>query len=287
MPWDLPIAILTGFENPITDWVIDTNQTDLNLFDYIGQQPDVLEYNITIASGVDINTMEFGPFPNGCIINFTVLGRIRGRGGSGGQGAWVEGYSEPDATGPGSWGAGNGTPPTDGEPALVLAPGITVRLDADDGYIWGGGGGGAGGRSVISVTGYASAGGGGGGGRGWDLNPGGDGGIATGDPGRVASADDGTDGSAALVGSGGATYEAAEVTGSPGGDGGQWGEAGSPEPFPPTQNTLDGVTTVSGPAVTPGAGGNAIDINGATLQFTGAKGEATLVSEGRLRGLVA
>lgn len=283
MPWDLPIAVLSGFENPITDWVIDTNQTDLNLYDYTGNQPEVLEYNITVNSGVDIDTMEFGPFPAGCIINFTMNGRIRGRGGSGGQGGWAD-FADPAA----APSLGNGTPPTDGETALVLAPAITVRLDMDDGNIWGGGGGGAGGRSVSSVALFASAGGGGGGGRGWDLNPGGAGGVVTGrnpDP-DPANGDPGTDGSAALVGFGGDTTEDAEVTGSPGGDGGQWGEAGNPEPFPPTPFTLDGATNVSGAAVTPGAAGNAIDINGATLQFVGAKGEVTLVSEGRLRGPV-
>lgn len=284
MPWDLPIAVLTGFANPVTDWVISTNQTDLNLYDYTGNQPEVLEYNVTVNPGVDINTMELGGFPAGCIINFTLLGRIRGRGGAGGEGAWAEGNLDLPEANP--WSLGNGIGPEDAEDALVLAPSVTFRLDADSGNIWGGGGGGGGGRSIIDNDGVAAGGGGGGGGRGWNTSPGGVAGVVTGFASDAGN--DGTDGTSSAVGLGGSAGSAPGPTsGSPGGNGGDWGNAGGTEAFPPSSGNPNGTYGVSGAIVPGGAAGKAIELNGATLQYVGVKGEATLISEGRLRGAVS
>jgi hypothetical protein len=210
------------------DIVFDTNQNNVNLrevHDGLYVAPESGDtVNVTIYGGViigsndhDVAAFDVGDWPAGVTINIFGSGRILGRGGNGGNGAYFVG-STPFAGESGSYG---GT-------ALLTAYPINMEMD---GEIWGGGGGGGGGGAYISV-GFSRGGDGGGGGIGYGSGGTGGNAAVPGDNGFDGTADAGGAGgisNTTLMGGAGSSPGSAGAAGTNGGsaNGGAGGAAGA------------------------------------------------------------
>jgi hypothetical protein len=254
VPWDVPLSM---FSSRISlTLVIDTNQTDLNLHTFAGSPSAAADVSVHVLPGVDIRTMTVGGWAAGTNINLLHEGFIRGRGGNGGSGGLADG-SGPAAMagqpgGSGGWG-------------LFLVAGITLNLNMDNGYIWGGGGGGGGGGGSANL-GNDSPGGGGGGGQGWNTSLGG----APGE-GAYSTANPGGAGGPTGPGAGGSAR---------GGAGGLWGAVG-------VQGSTGAGNAVDRPGGAGGAAGRAIVLNGSSYTLTGVKTLANLQGEARIIGAIS
>lgn len=262
MPWDLALTMLAGSREVLTH-TISANQQDYDLFAAVGSPTGPVELYLTLNSGIIVDTMT-GTFPAGSTIIFTSLGTVRGRGGNGGAGGLAEGGSAGPASGPGIAG-GDGA-------AAITWPGVELIIDMDDGNAWGGGGAGGGGGGAATLANDDEPGHGGGGGQGWEATTGGLAGS-----GLYGTADPGAAGGSTAPGAGGGPHASG---GGKGGTGGAWGTNASNS----GAGRGDWESWKSGGAA--GAGGQSILAVGGTVTFNGAKSEATLVSDGRLKGSV-
>jgi hypothetical protein len=272
--WRNPLLIAGTGES--AQVLINTRTEQADLYVLLGQPSTPINWEITI-DGVDMLGFAIkNTFPAGSTFSFTLINgaRIVGFGGFGGNGGNA-GTSE-------QGGARGGF----GGDAITSA--FPVSLNADDGYLLGGGGGGGGGASfnVPSST-VKLAGSGGGGGAGFSFSidsPFFPSGWFTSSPGIAGSGtvgsgtgpENGQFGNFDQPGLGGTTLQA-------GGDGGLLGSAGlagtGVSPFTGSAQNFDG---------TGGAGGNAgrayFGTGSNVLTLSGAKSEATLRSEGRIKG---
>lgn len=262
--WKIPLSLFGGGGVASLTFTSDTFVGDL--FAYLGSPTIPVEVTIT-ADGADVGgiviSSSFDPTST-----FTVVatngGRFVGTGGAGGSGG--------DDNGATGTVGGKGT---SGGAAIISA--FNIDADIDDGYMLGGGGG-AGGGSYNDTGAGGTPGGGGGGGIGWGNAAGGAAGSPTGSP--VASA--GGAGSLSLAGSGGSGGSSGV---NDGGDGGSWGLAGEygQHANPGNDEFVAGDHEGNG-----GAGGNGgsafLPTSGAVITFTGAKSEATLRIESRIKG---
>jgi hypothetical protein len=271
--WRNPLLIAGSGES--VQVIINTRTENADLFNLLGEPSIAYDWDITI-DGVDVLGFRIeNTFPAGSTFQINLIngGRIVGFGGLGGNGGTVAASEVGGARG------GNG--------GHAIQSVFDVSLDCDDGFLLGGGGGGGGGATYhIPSTTSKAAGSGGGGGAGFAISidspffPGGfftaPGGIAgTGNIG-VPAPENGGFGNFDTPGTGGSIFQS-------GGNGGVLGSAGQAglgtSPFTGSAQGFDG---------TGGAGGNAgpafRGIGGATLTLNGAKSEATLRSESRIKG---
>jgi len=269
MPWGSNlIAVLGSAQLSVT---FTTDQTDLDLYAYFGS-PAGAGVAIVTFSACDAQSLNIGAWPNGSIVNLIMVGgaRILGRGGAGGGGGnsvpWGhnENRGEPGVAG------------SAGQDALISTAAITVNINLDDGYCWGGGGGGGGGGGSDGSDGAGnySAGGGGGGGKGWGGGAGGAGGTATRRAGNPGTAGD--EFNAGVGGYGGHHIQSGHsASDGDGGNGADWGTAGS-------AGTTGWTGTYAGGAA--GAAGKAINAPATTFVFNGALTEGQLVIALRILG---
>lgn len=238
-----------------------------NLWTHLGSPAGPKSVQITV-DGATIGDVDVtADWTGGSTFTFICIngGRIVGLGGNGGAGG-------PDY---GSTGEA-GSPGTDGTRA-ISSDGFQIDLDIDDGYLFGGGGGGGGG-SFTDNGATGTPGGGGGGGQGYSATAGGTAGLANGFP-PSDDGDGGSIGGPGIHGDGGLGVEPS----SNGGDGGVWGSGGQ------AGNSSD-LLFGAGFAFLyygglGGRGGQAFEpVNTGTLNLNGAKSEATLRSEGRIKG---
>ena len=272
MPWTVPISVMSGRIS--ISKVISSNQQIFNLWDDCGQPTSPADIDLTINSGIFVDTFIVGNWAPTTILNITHLGTIRGAGGIGGRGGDGEsttdviGYDCNFAAAPGKAGLNGGSAIFNGNSAT-----LQINIDMDLGFLWGAGGGGGGGGSV-SGPGNGWGGGGGGGGRGWNVSAGGLRGF-----GPTADGTDGVDGGPTGAGAGGIGGGTARA-GDGGAGGTNYGDAGS--------NGLagtGGLRNCSGGSG--GASGSAIFGTAGSVVLTGAKSEATLITEGRILGSIA
>ena len=197
-------------------------------------------------------------------------GRVLGLSGTGGVGG-----NDFEATGTA------GQPGGQGQPALQ-SDGFTVDIDIDDGFLLGGGGGGGGGgwqRTAGFPILLGNPGSGGGGGQGFLSVPG----ALPGTFNFLPAGNPGGGGGLNGPGAGGAGAGANQFPA--GGAGGGWGSGGRTGHSQDPLNFNGGLSFNGGVG---GRGGQAFrQINGATLNLIGAKSEATLRTEGRIRGETA
>lgn len=270
--WRIPLPLFAGNSGIFTT-TFTADEYIGDLFQYLGQPTGPVTVNFT-ADGVDLGeiiiTNEFQP---GSTFTFNAIngGRIVGEGGNGGDGGADFGAS-----------GDSGTRGQDGTPA-IRSNGFNVNVNVDAGFLLGGGGGGGGGAytNTDPILGNGDAGGGGGGGQGWSGGVGGSGGNpSTGFPGPT----DGGDGTRVGPGGGGDAGGVTAASGA-GGDGGIWG-AGGDTGRSSVPGLIGGSFVLIG-----GIGGQAgeafLGTNGATINLTGSKSEATLRSEGRIKGETA
>ncbi len=222
MPWNLLIPLFS--DRPGFSIVISTDQQDFNLYTALGSPTGVADVNVLIDSNADIRTMTLGNWATGSVINLTLSenARIMGRGGAGGDGGETVPYGNNENDGQ------DGHNGFAGSAALTIPTAITLNLDMDTGFIFGGAGGGGGGGGTGGTDGNPNhnGGGGGGGGQGWDVNLGGIGGTD-----QSRDGDPGTNGGTASPGFGGNSGRLNQTPGEPdpnglGGDGRSWGLAG-------------------------------------------------------------
>jgi len=271
--------------------VITTEQTDLNLHSFFGSPaaPGVVS---VIVIGCDIRSLVIGPWAAGSIINMELRAgaRILGRGGVGGFGGPVNTHT---SGGSKKNISAIGQPGFAGQTALdATMTSAVLNLNPDDGFIWGGGGGGGGGGSAGRITGGQGTrrgGGGGGGGQGWNNAAGGIGGDVAQGSGMIdPDGSAGTAGSIVLAGVGGESGYPdipPDATDATGGDAGSWGEVGAAGETGSGNTGIGFAWSNFQPGSAGGAAGKAIDSVG-TVNFVGAKNEATLVAEFRLFGAV-
>jgi hypothetical protein len=260
--WRIPISLFGGGGVVSLNFTIDTYIGDL--FAYLDSPSDPVEVTIT-ATSADVAAISItNDFAAGSTFSFvaTSNGRFIGVGGSGGDGGDDNG-----ATGTKGDSGGSGGP--------AISSTFDIDIDIDDGFLFGGGGG-AGGGSFNDLGATGTPGGGGGGGVGWGDADGGAAGSPTGSP--IAAA--GAAGSQVTAGSGGL---GGTIGTNDGGDGGGWGLAGVNGQFANPQQTVFGNNQGAG-----GAGGDAgpafYPTNGAVATFNGSSSEATLRTEGRIKG---
>jgi len=261
--WRIPISLFGGGGVVSLTFTSDTYIGDL--FAYLGSPSIPVEVTIT-ANNADVGEVIISPsFDPASTFTFvgTNGGRFIGEGGQGGGGGDDNG-----ATGTAGGKGSNG--------GAAIVSSFNIDIDIDDGFLLGGGGG-AGGGSYDTDSG-GTPGGGGGGGIGWGDAAGGPAGDPTGTP--IASA--GTAGSQTAAGNGGSG--GSSLT-NDGGDGGNWGLAGEyGQHANPTNNPL-GNNNLRGNGGSGGNGGSAFaPLNGAVATFTGAKSQATLRTENRIKG---
>jgi hypothetical protein len=253
--WRIPLSLIAGD----TGTIVEINSDTLigNLWTYLGSPTGPQVVQITV-DGADVGDVQItADWSGGSTFDFICVngGRIVGLGGNGGDGGDDFGAS-----------GSHGSAGDDAGHALT-SDGFTVNVDIDDGFLLGGGGGG-GGASYDDTGAGGDAGGGGGGGSGFSVTDGGLKGTNIG----VPAATDGGDGGPSGPGTGGIGGGTGLLTA---GDGGNWGSGGQPGD--------SDTTTYRG-----GAGGTAgsafFPTNGASIVYSGAKSEATLITENRLIG---
>lgn len=262
--WRIPSPLFSGAQGNFVE-TFTTDELIGDLFTYLGSPSGVATVNWTI-DGADLgNIIISNSFAPGSTFTFTCIsgGRILGLGGNGGRGG-----DDFGTTGEA------GFPGSAGGPALS-SNGFTVDVDIDDGFLLGGGGGGGGGSFD---PGNDDSGGGGGGGQGWNGGTGGAAGASIG----LAPSTAGQAGTRSAPGTGG--LQGGLSNPNSGGNGGKFGSGGQ------TGITWDNVTPNGVGPYRGGIGGRAghafSPSGGAALNLTGMKSEATLRSEGRIKGMV-
>jgi hypothetical protein len=263
--WRIPVSLFGGGGVVSLEFLIDEHIGDL--FTYLGSPSAPVEVTIT-ANNADVSSVWISSsFSSGS--TFTLVGTNGGRFiGLGGDGD--DGGDDDGASGSPGLNGSNGS-------AATNSSGFNVDIDIDDGYLIGGGGGGGGGSYNDTGAG-GTPGGGGGGGIGWGDAAGGPAGSPTGSP--VASA--GSAGSQATAGNGGAGGSSGV---NDGGNGGGWGLAGTEgdSANPCVDDLVAGICDGNGGSG--GDGGSAFwPGGGAIMTFSGAKSEATLRTENRIKG---
>lgn len=262
--WKKPLSLVSS--GPSIERTITIDALVGNLHTYLGAPTGTQAVSV-IVDGADAGDIQITTdWAAGSTFTITAIngGRILGLGGRGASGG-IEWGTGGDA---GSHGIA--------AQAAISSNGFAVDVDVDDGYLLGGGGGGGGG-SAEDLGVFAYAGGGGGGGAGFSVTNGGAAGAQTGV--YTAPTPGGTGGptgpgGGGVAGGGGKGF---------GGNGGVWGSGGqgggSDEMFQGTGFYLYG-----------GRGGDAGaafgTTNGAVVTLTGAKSEATLRTEDRLKGTI-
>ena len=235
-----------------------------DLWVYLGSPSEPVQVTLT-ADNADVAEIIIPTdFAAGSTFDFIAInnGRFIGTGGDGGDGGDDNGAQGTQGNGGNS--GGN----------AISSDTFAVNIDIDDGFLLGGGGGGGGG-SFDDLGASGTPGGGGGGGQGWGDASGGAAGSPTGSPLAVA----GTAGSQTAAGGGG---NGGTVLTNDGGDGGEYGYGGTYGLF---ANPSAGQTSSAGNGGYGGRAGAAFfPVNLATPTFNGAKSEATLRSESRLKG---
>jgi hypothetical protein len=270
MPWGSNIIAMLGSAQLSVTFT--TDQTDLDLYAYFGS-PAGAGVAIVTFSACDAQSLNIGAWPNGSIVNLILLSsaRILGRGGVGGAGGASTPYGHNENAGQ------VGQPGNPGGDALTATGAITVNINLDAGYCFGGGGGGGGGGGSDGSDGAGNygGGGGGGGGQGWQTSiAGGIGGTSTRRAGQAGTI--GTDATNGLGGYSGRHVAAGHsVPDGDGADAGTWGVAGG------TGVTGWNVGRVGGAG---GAAGKAINAPATTFVFNGALTEAQLVTALRIIG---
>lgn len=267
--WRIPPPLVAGIGDAQSALITsDTYVGDL--YTYLGSPSGRQDVTITVDGADAGEIIITNAWTAGSTFTFiaTNNGRILGMGGAGGAGAPDLGATGDVAT------AG-----TSGTAAITNQGNYSVAIDADDGYIYGGGGGGGGGSYTDTGAG-GDPGGGGGGGQGWTGGAGGAAGNPfTGVPAPTA----GTAGTRSLAGSGGSGGGVTIGT-SDGGDGGTWGLGGA------TGRSSDMLVGFGEFAVflyhggLGGSAGRAYSSSASQATYSGAKSEATLRSEGRIKG---
>ena len=260
--WRIPISLLGGGGVVDVEPLVSTYIGDLWV--YLGSPSDPVDVTVR-ANNVDLAEIII-PTDFAAGSTFTLIatnnGRFIGTGGDGGAG-----------------GDDNGNYGTAGIAGIsgghaVQSDAFAVNIDIDDGFLLGGGGGGGGG-SFHDLGLSGTPGGGGGGGQGWGDAIGGAAGSPTGSPLAVA----GTAGSQTVAGGGG---NGGTIGTNNGGGGGEYGYGGIYGQF------SNPGTGLGGNAGHGGYGGRAgaafFPVNLATPTFNGAKSEATLRTEARLKG---
>ena len=251
---------------------ITTDQTDLNLFTYLGSPNNLAAYIIYIDAGVLIKgvnntwTLRTGTgWHPGSTVTLINNGTIAGVGGDGAAGANC-GYT--------SVICGTPSPGQNGGTAIYLEHDLTI--DNTKGKIYGGGGGGGAGGNSIGNYWLVNVAGGGGGGAGGIPGAGGAAGSVysavdnslCGSP----SCADGVAGTTTAGGSGGSggfgdasncTTPDCSFTANPGGNGGGFGEDGL------AGTSGSGATVCDGGASLGGAAGRAVHLNGYTVTWLG------------------
>lgn len=264
--WRVPVPLIAGVSGAVTE-TFTADEYIGDLYAYLGSPTGIVTLNWTVDAADLGEIIIPNTFAPGSSFTFTLIngGRIVGEGGNGGVGG-------PDLGATGE----AGSPGADGT-AAIQADGHDVSVDCDDGFLLGGGGGGGGGAYNDTGTG-GDAGGGGGGGQGWSGGSGGAGGNPSF---GLPPPDDGTAGTRMAPGAGGDGGGTSDVA-SRGGTGGAWGSGGALGASTEMLSTT-GVMFYYG-----GAGGQAgaafEGSGGAEITFTGAKNEATLRSENRVKG---
>lgn len=252
--WRIPLSLIAGD----TGTIIEINSDTLigNLWTFLGSPTGPQVVQVTV-DGADVGDVQItADWSGGSTFNFICVngGRIVGLGGNGGDGG-----DDFGATG------SNGDAGNDGGPALTC-DGFTVNVDIDDGFLLGGGGGGGGGSYDDTGAG-GDGGGGGGGGAGFSVTDGGAAGSNIGAPNPT----DGGDGGPAGPGVGGVGGGSGLLAA---GDGGNWGRGGDiGESDSPYRGGAGGT-----------AGSAFLPTNGASIVYSGAKSESTLITELRLIG---
>lgn len=239
--------------------LVTSNVEDYNLFTEAGNPNGNVIVNLTVNAAIVSNFL-INSFSSLATLTVTCLngGMIYGNGGAAGKG----GTSIADVVPV----EGAGTNGSAGKDALTTH--LNVNLNIDAGFLFGGGGGGGGGAGAAS-TARSGSGGGGGGGQGHTGGAGASAGIT------LVQGTAGTAGTVAAAGTGGTGGVDSTETGGAGGNGGIWATAGS--------NGTSG--TGAGTLGTGGAAGKATtSIGGAVVTLSGLKNQATLISEGRIKG---
>ena len=262
--WGIPVSLIAGGSTEIVNISMDEYIGDLWI--YLGSPSNPVNVNFTVDAADAAEIIIPLNFAAGSTFQFNAIngGRFIGTGGVGGAGGDDNG-----ATGdPGNPGFNGGH--------AIQSDTFIVDIDVDDGYLLGGGGGGGGG-SYDDNGATGTPGGGGGGGFGWGDAAGGAAGVPSGSP--VATA--GGAGSQTTGGMGGAGGTSAT---NDGGDGSTFGYAGDNGQFAdPSTNRF--ATNQQGNGGVGGNGGSAYNaVNGSVATFNGAKSQATLRTENRIKG---
>lgn len=263
--WRIPSPLIAGQSGVFVEtFTSDTYIGDLYVYLMSPTVPVDVEWTV---DGCDLGEIIIpNTFAAGSSFTFICVnsGRICGVGGAGGFGA--DDY--------GTYG-GNSGPGFNGGHA-IQSTGFAVSVDVDDGYLLGGGGGGGGGsyNAPGGVGTDVDAGGGGGGGQGFYGGAGGAAGASIGVPAATA----GSAGSVSTFGLGG---KEGRTNANSGGNGGKWGSGGQ-------LGKCADLMLFQFPYLVGGAGGRAgnafMPVSGASIAYDGVKSEATLRSEGRIKG---
>ena len=260
--WRIPLSLLGGGAVDIEP-LVSTYIGDLWV--YLGSPSEPVDVTVR-ANNVDLAEIIItNDFTAGSTFNFiaTNNGRFIGTGGGGGDGGDDNG-----ATG------SAGTKGNAGGHA-IQSDTFAVNIDVDGGFLLGGGGGGGGGSYNFTGMGGGTPGGGGGGGAGWGDAAGGAAGNPTFNP--LAAA--GTAGSQIIEGNGG---DGGTALNNDGGDGGGYGYGGIYGQFAQPGSQQNVSSGNGGPGGRAGAA--FFPVNLATATLNGAKSEATLRTETRLKG---
>lgn len=251
----------------VVGFTFGANETDVRLFERLGSPAGVVTANIIVEAGKILAAsvrrsfgLDLRGFASGSTINVENRGLITGKGGRGGKGSTITGDGEGQQSGLGEAGG-----------AAIIGPGsgITVNITNVSGRIWGGGGGGGGGGSTSSNGldrfGKGGGGGGGAGGGTFGIQDGRTNGNESGAANRAGDGEEGSVGLNGTFGAGGAGAQRGSATGGAGGAGGDFGAAGSAGVDPAASTHTAG-------AGTGGAAGNAIDLNGGTVNIVSGSG---------------
>ncbi len=255
---------------------ITSDQTNYNLRTALGSPSGAMRIVVNIASGVSIKSSnrstpafdEGSGWAAGTIITVRNSGSILGAGGGGGDGGSAGWVLSGDKTNNTNTSGGTGSA---GGAALRLT--VPTFVDNASGQIFGGGGGGGGGGGSIawylSDSDYVLAhpANGGGGGRGYNAAGGGGRGVVNNYTDFTPpTMNVGYAGSGSSAGAGGTQVIDGTVTVPAGGNGGDWGTAGSNGATTTRTGPEWHIVTASANG-SGGAGGKAVDLNGQTLTW--------------------